>query len=166
MPDGSPTIAPKTNEPTLTPSHMPTTTPAYMSMSLVDQFSDDVGGWGTAATQPPTTSGSAIVAPDPDSEDGSGSDGGGAIFSSKGGKHDAKTYKPHSKGGKSKGGKSKGGKSKGGKSEGDDYDRATGKVVGYEMRNVGTIAGPTYGWGSVTVLVASLMAGAILMARH
>jgi hypothetical protein len=167
LPDGSPTISPKTNEPTLTPSKMPTTTPQFMSMSGWD-YSSDVGGessWG-AATQPPSTQGSQVIIPD--SDDGSG-EVNVTVFASKGGKLEAKTYKPHSKSSKSKSGKSKGGKSIEGKTGKDDDwwggAYSTGKVVEYDVtRNVGT---HTHGWGSsVAVMVVSLMAGAMLMARQ
>jgi hypothetical protein len=164
LPAGSATIAPKTNEPTLTPSMMPV--PSDMSMSIPT----DGGGWGSSSsyTGGPTVHASQVYVPE---DDGYGSNHT-EVFSSKGGKLESKTYKPHSKTGKSKSSKSKAGKSVDGKTGKHDDDwwggaSNSGKVVAYDVtRNDARVASGMYGWGSVAVAVVSLATGALLMARQ
>ena len=168
LPAGSATIAPKTNEPTLTPSMMPV--PFDMSMSIPTDDGSG-GGWGSSSsyTGGPTVHASQVYVPE---DDGHGYNHTEIFASSKGGKLESKMYKPHSKTGKSKSSKSKGGKSvdgKTGKHDDDWWGGAwnSGKVVGYDVtRNDARVASGVYGWGSVAVVVVSLATGALLMARQ
>lgn len=143
-----------------------------MSMDFGDGWgsSSSTTGGGSSdggATQPPTVHASQVSLGW--SEDGSG-ELDAPVFAGKGGKLESKTYKPHSKSGKSKSGKSGSKHDLQGKTGKDDDwwggAWAAGKVVGYDVtRNDARVSG-LYGWGSLAAMVVSVMAGAMLMARQ